>query len=255
MSSDVERDWDKMAAAYEAFTGGENSYSNKIEWPCVRKLLPPLRYAKVLDLGCGTGRFTFLLEELGPKKITGVDLSGKMLEIALRKAAGRQSKAEFIKGDIREPFDFLNDKYDFIFSSTATHYIADLPTLFKSIRETLNGGGSCVLSVIHPVYSAQYPVPENGVFPSDDSWRVRYLDKSVRAYVQPWIALDDEIPDFLTESYHHTFGDYVEAVLSAGLRLTALREPMPPEEWKTAMPERYDSFLETPSFMVMKIEK
>ena len=59
----TQAEWDKMAAAYEEFTAGEDSYSNRIEWPCIQKMLPALQDKDIIDLGCGSGRFTFLLEK------------------------------------------------------------------------------------------------------------------------------------------------------------------------------------------------
>src|SRR5256885_11377859 len=40
----------------------------------------------ILELGCGTGRITMALAEAG-KRITGLDLSGRMLERAVKKRA------------------------------------------------------------------------------------------------------------------------------------------------------------------------
>ncbi len=50
-----------MAEAYEPFNNDPDSYSFNIEWPCIRELLPDIRGRKVLDIGCGTGIYMFLL--------------------------------------------------------------------------------------------------------------------------------------------------------------------------------------------------
>ena len=56
------------------------------------------------------------------------------------------------------------------------------------IYERLEDGGLCILSVIHPVYSAQYPVISRETkLPVDEDWKVRYLNKEVRSYLQTWI--------------------------------------------------------------------
>src|SRR5882757_8069006 len=46
----------------------------------------------VLELGCGTGRITIALSEAG-KRITGLDLSGRMLEHAVKKRAALRVEA------------------------------------------------------------------------------------------------------------------------------------------------------------------
>jgi len=108
---------------------------------------------------------------------------------------------------------------------------------------------------MHQVYTAQYPVDKNGEFPSDDDWSVRYLDKSKRAYVQPWIEYNDNIENFLSMSYHHTVGDYFNAIINAGFKIENVEEPFPPESWKQNYYGRYNSFIETPSYMILKLSK
>ena len=251
-SMETERNWDRMAAAYEDFTSGEDSYSSTIEWPCIKGMLPNLRGKRVIDLGCGTGRFTFLLEAEGAERIVGVDISSNMLSLAAKKAETLHSKAAFIKADIASRF--TERTFDFVFSSTATHYISDLAAFFEGVSALLNPGGSCILSVMNPVYTAQYPIKKDG-FPGDAEWTVRYLDRRERGYIQPWIACNDAIEDFLSYSYHYTFSDYVNAITAAGLRLVKAAEPLPPEAWETARPGRYEGFIETPSYLILKLSK
>ena len=50
----------------------------------------------VLELGCGTGRITMALAEAG-KRITGVDLSGRMLERAVKKRAALRVRLKHIQ--------------------------------------------------------------------------------------------------------------------------------------------------------------
>ena len=59
----VRAEWNSMAVAYEIFNNSPDSYSYTIEWPCIQELLPDLRGKSILDFGCGTGIFTFLLEQ------------------------------------------------------------------------------------------------------------------------------------------------------------------------------------------------
>ena len=245
--------WNSEAAAYEAFNSAPDSYSRTIERPCIQGLLPELKGKAVLDLGCGTGIFTFLLEQFAPAELVGLDLSEGMLEIAREKARKQGSMAQFVQGDASHASERLGRRFDLVFSSTMTHYIADLDGLFADIARCLQPDGRCILSVIHPVYSAQYPIGRGDRFPEDDEWTVRYLDRRERAYIQPWIEYNDECENRLSRSVHHTFGDYVGAIVGAGLRLCGVHEPMPPEEWKKHCPGRYEGFIETPTYMILEI--
>lgn len=249
----IKEDWNNTAIAYELFNNASDSYSYNIEWKCIKDMLPELNGKSVLDLGCGTGIFTFLLEQYNPKKIVGIDLSEEMLGIAQKKAKENKSKAEFILGDAAKVFDYVPSEFDFVFSSTTTHYIENLEMLFENINKCLKIDGTCILSVINPVYSAMYPIEHGDEFPTDDEWNVRYLDRRKRAYIQPWIEYNDAFENQLSRSYHYTFGDYVNAIIKSGLTLEEIKEPMPPEEWKENAFDRYDNFIETPTYMIMKI--
>lgn len=251
----IKEDWNTAAKAYEEFNNSPDSYSYNIEWPCIKELLPDMNGKTILDLGCGTGIFTFLLEQHIPARLVGIDLSEEMLEIANKKAVDRKSIAQFHLGDAEKFGDYTNDVFDLIFSSTMTHYIENLDMFFENISKCLKSEGICVLSVIHPVYSAMYPVENGDAFPTDEQWAVRYLDHGKRSYIQPWIEYNDDYVNQLSRSYHHTFGDYVNAIVNAGLCVKKVREPMPPECWKNEAFARYDHFIETPTYMIFVISK
>lgn len=251
----IEKDWNRMAQAYDEFNNASDSYSYNIEWPAIQMILPELTGKKILDVGCGTGIFTFLLEKYEPSKLVGLDLSESMLNIARNKAVERGSGAEFIQGDATYTNQYVNDKFDLIFSSTTSHYIEYMDTFFENLEQSLNDEGSIILSIIHPVYSAMYPIEHGDTFPEDEEWQVRYLDKSRRAYIQPWIEYNDNYENHLSKSYHHLFGDYVNAIIKAGLKIEQVEEPLPPESWKSECEGRYEGYMETPVYMLLKLTK
>ena len=249
-------DWNSMAKAYEEFNNAEDSYSFNIEWPCIKDLLPDLSGKTVVDLGCGTGIFTFFLEKSNPSKLIGIDLSEEMLQIARDKAAASNSKAKFVLHDAAICGEVIDEPVDFIISSTTSHYIENLGQLFENVSKSLKVGGECIFSIIHPVYSAMYPVEHtDGSYPEDEEWNVRYLDQSMRAYIQPWLEYNDAYENHLSKSYHHTLSDYMNAIIAAGLSIEKICEPMAPEDWKETQPYRYEGFLETPVYMIIKMRK
>ena len=247
--------WNKMARAYEDFNTGDDSYSVCIEIPTIKEMLPELAGKRVLDVGCGTGIFTFWFEQFKPQRLVGIDLSEEMLKIAEEKKKERGSAAEFVAGDAAETDKHINEKFDFIFSSTTSHYISDLNKLFGGLANMLEDDGEMIFSIIHPVYSAQYPKAHGDKFPDDEEWVVNYLDHSERAYIQPWIEYNDEIENFLSKSCHHTMSDYMKAIRHAGLYVDQMEEPEPPKEWAETMPGRYYAFVETPAYMILKLKK
>lgn len=245
----TEATWNAMAEDYEGFTDRPGSYSEAIEVPCVEALLPSLEGARVLDLGCGTGRFSFLLAARGAREVVGLDLSERMLALAEAKR-GPGKAVRFLKGSLLDPSLVEPASMDLVFSSTTLHYVGDLRGALAGIARVLKPGGRAVLSVMHPVYTSSYPLADG-----DDTWEPRYLDRSRRRYIQPWTRLGANPDKVVCESVHHTISDYVEALLAAGLRLTALREPGPPEAWGFAAPDRWRDTTHEPLYAVFACVK
>lgn len=233
----IEQLWNKMATAYESFISDNAYCRNSSEWPCIQKMLPDIKGKSVTDLGCGSGRYTFLLEAAGARKVTGVDISDEMLRIAREKAEKRASSANFIKGDLH---DFVPDEqYDIVFSSTMSHYIVDLFPLFANIYDMLTYKGICIISVMNPIYSAHYPLAKGACSNTRND-----------TYIQPWYNGDKELEKLLAYSYHHTFSDYINAIIHNGLTILEMQEPLAANADSPG-----NSSSEIPSYLIIKLQK
>ena len=85
--------------------------------------IPEKENLRILDLGCGTGNISLqVLERFPDAKITCLDISDKMIEVAKEKLAGYEN-IEFVLGDFTI-VDIIDD-YDAIISSLALHHIRD----------------------------------------------------------------------------------------------------------------------------------
>ena len=95
----------------------------------------------VLDLGCGTGTMTRLLERAGYDMI-GVDNSGEMLEIA-RAAEGEESAILYLLQDMRE-FELYGTVRAVVSVCDCVNYITDeeeLCAVFRLVNNYLDPGG------------------------------------------------------------------------------------------------------------------
>ncbi|PSQ25653.1 SAM-dependent methyltransferase [Halobacteriales archaeon QS_9_68_17] len=91
----------------------------------------PVDGKQILEIACGTGRFTVMLAERGAD-VVGLDISGPMLQQGREKArsAGVEDKLEFMRGDAgRLPFP--DDHFDTVFAMRFFH-LADTPAAFLS---------------------------------------------------------------------------------------------------------------------------
>ena len=72
--------------------------------------------SKILDLGCGAGRTTFGLYDLGYTNIIGLDLSERLTKYAIDYSCRNNYKIKFIEGDSCS-LPFGDNTFDFIIYS------------------------------------------------------------------------------------------------------------------------------------------
>jgi|WetSurMetagenome_2_1015567.scaffolds.fasta_scaffold222186_2 ubiquinone/menaquinone biosynthesis C-methylase UbiE len=107
--------------------------------------------SRVLDIGCGTGNYTALLQKLTRAQLFGVDPSNGMLEKARQKnpqIAFRQAEAASLP--------FARDFFDFSYMTDVIHHIPDIAALFTEIGRVLKPGCSlCIVTQSHQQIAAR----------------------------------------------------------------------------------------------------
>jgi SAM-dependent methyltransferase len=142
-----------------------------------------------LELGCGTGRVTMALAEAG-NRVTGLDLSERMLERAIRKRAALRveprERVHLIQGDMTK-FD-LGEKFRLvIIPFRAFHHLLELKQqmdCLECVRKHLMPGGRLVLDVFQtdaermhdPVHHRETLVAE---YKTQDHREVRITERVV----------------------------------------------------------------------------
>ena len=95
----------------------------------------------VIDIGCGSGRFSSALARLGAKSVVGVDINEQGLELARNLV--KQQKIDnisFVNHDILNlPFD--DESFDFV-SKGVLHHTGDLDKGLNEYSRVLKKGGS-----------------------------------------------------------------------------------------------------------------
>lgn len=115
----------------------------------------------ILDLGCGTGGHALILARRG-YKVTGMDRSPSMLQIAREKVAKEGLEIEFIEGDItnitlERKFDTIIAMFAVMSYQTTNCAIASVCKLSK---ESLTTGGLFMFDCWHgPAVIIERPVP------------------------------------------------------------------------------------------------
>jgi demethylmenaquinone methyltransferase/2-methoxy-6-polyprenyl-1,4-benzoquinol methylase len=105
--------------------------------------------AAALDLCCGTGDLAFTLARRGAR-VTGLDFSQAMLDVARRRALSRPGGVEFLRGDAMQ-LPFAADTFDIVTVGYGLRNLADWETgLREMIRVARPGGRVLVLEFGKP---------------------------------------------------------------------------------------------------------
>src|ERR1044071_8433796 len=96
----------------------------------------------ILDLGCGTGRFSEALANRFDAEVVGLDPSKKMLEQARKKLRDPRIRYELGRG---EEIPLPKNSVDLIFMSMVFHHFNDPTLAVREIRRVLRDGGTVFL--------------------------------------------------------------------------------------------------------------
>lgn len=100
------------------------------------------RLNTILDLGCGTGRFTESLAAHFDAQVVGVDPSKKMLDQARMKLRDSRVRYELGRG---EAIPLPDDSVDLIFMSMSFHHFDDQRLAARECRRVLRDGAPAIL--------------------------------------------------------------------------------------------------------------
>ena len=196
---------------------------------------------RVIDIGCGEGRFTRLLAELGAD-VTGIDLTQPMLDRARRLSGPnetyRLSDAETLDG-------IESESQDLAVSYIVLVDLDDYRASIRAAHRVLRPGGAFIVCSIHPMRMAtpQGWINQGGrklFYPLDN-----YAQEGPREFTwwgKPFLNM------------HRTLSSHITAFLDAGFVLDALQEPTPSPAQLARNPHFDDEF-RAPNFIIYRLRK
>lgn len=218
--------WEALAQVYAE--SREVSVDNLIEWPAQKAMIGEFSGKQVLDLGCGTGDKARYLAENGASRVIGIDASRGFAANWLGHA--HCSNLELVLGslDSLPSLSHLqNGSFQLITSFQALMYATDLAKTIQVTARLLDNGGALVFSVPHPF---RFAILRNEI----EHWGhgFAYQQTEPYRYPSPWkveVSLEHAMP---------RISDYLSAISSAGLRLTACVEPGVTDEFRQIAPDK-----------------
>ncbi|MGO4832981.1 methyltransferase domain-containing protein [Rhizobiaceae sp. 2RAB30] len=169
---------------------------------------------KALEVGCGEGRVSRELKALG-YHVTASDAVAAMVEAAREMDSADDYR---VAGTAALPFE--DSRFDLVMAYNVLMDIEDVPAALREIRRVLKPGGTLVVSLVHPFRDrGRFAGPEaDAPFIMDGTYygRERFEGAEEHGGLTMQFA-----------GWSQPLEDYVAALETAGLAITALREPVP----------------------------
>ncbi len=96
---------------------------------------------RVLDVGCGEGRFTAALADSGAQAV-GVDVA----EEPLRRARARRGDLQFLRVPVDHSWPLEDASFDAVWAGEVIEHVADTVGWLSELRRVLRPGGLALLS-------------------------------------------------------------------------------------------------------------
>ena len=188
----------------------DQNLTRDLDQKVTRETLANLRFDSILEIGCGTGKNTAFLVEVGGR-VHALDFSEGMIEKAREKV--KAENVTFSVADLTQPWPCEEQAYNLIVCNLVLEHIEDLSFIFSEACRVLEEKGRFLINELHP-------------FRQYEGKKARF-DKG-RGVI--------EVPAFV----HHISG-FIDAASNNGLRLIKLKEWW--HEQDQGKPPRIVSFL------------
>jgi len=217
----------KTLQAYERWAPQYDADPNPhttLEFDQVLELLDARSGEKILDAGCGTGRYIPALTQAGAH-VVGIDFSPNMLAIARNKNPG----VEFHENDLSRPLPFADQEFDAILCTQVAKHLPVLELAMNEFFRILKPGGRIIVSITHPSMT----------------WEGYELRRP------PEFILSEQ-----TDIFNHTPGDYFVAIDDAGFKIgKILQIPVSEKIQDLLTPQTYEKFKGQFQIMAVRIVK
>ena len=240
---ELNREWIDLAPAWirEARQGLNPTRTGLLDMPMLQAC-GSVEGLRILDCGCGEGRFCRMLAEQDAAYVLGLDLCAPMVEAAHQLESGRD---EYRVADVQD-LGFLDaESFDLCVSYLNQCDLPDFVANNREVFRVLKPGGRFIVANLHPMRSAV-----GGWHRTEEGEKLhvildRYFEESKRR----WRMMGADFTNF-----HRSLSTYVRGFVSAGFALVDMVEPTVTEQQLEEYPQ-LDDELRVPNFIIYVLKK
>jgi len=240
---DLAEEWLALAPAWihEAREGRNPTREGLLDAPML-EACGDVAGRRVLDCGCGEGRFCRLLAKRGAAYALGLDLCRPMIDAAEQLRGERE---EYRVADVQDLSFLEGASFDLAVSYLNQCDLPDFEANNREVFRILRPGGRFVVANVHPMRSSV-----GGWYRDADGRKLhvildRYFDEGERR----WTMMGVEFTN-----YHRTLQACVDGYRRAGFTLERIVEPTITAEQLEQWPE-LDDELRVPNFILYILVK
>jgi len=204
----IQKAYNEWSVSYDA----DDNLTRDLDQQVTREMLANLHFNSILEIGCGTGKNTAFLAQIGTS-VHALDFSQGMIEKAREKV--RAQNVRFSVADITNKWPGNEGEFDLVVCNLVLEHIADLTFIFSEAARVLQNKGSFFVNELHP-------------FKQYEGSKARFYRKNEAIEV---------------EAFVHHVSEFTNAATANGLKLAKLNEYW--HETDQNKPPRLISFLFT----------
>lgn len=205
--------WERTGDAYDRRHGSSLAGARAMAWGLWRvpetelRLLGPIRGRRLLEMGCGAGRWAGALARRGAE-VVGLDITPAQLA----KARHESGRPHWIRANA-ERLPFAERTFDLVFADWGAFTFADPARTVPEAGRVLRPGGRLVFVTASPIRSV---VQDRGNDRLDRRLRYDYFGLGALVFRRPVEA-----------NFQRTYGEWVRLFRGAGLWVDRLEETRP----------------------------